>query len=106
MRSIGFSEAPTRISYRCEPAQASVFATWYVLAMPHRHLMDLPAPVDDVKLLCGEKLDGKRVREDLVTDEPGLATCIACLRGYALAQRWEVRRLEAQIERTKKKEPE
>ena len=47
-----------------------------------RHLFDLPDDIDQVRLMCGLKLD-EAPRRHIVHGDPALATCIACLRGLA-----------------------
>ncbi len=46
------------------------------------HLMALPSPLDDVRLMCGPSMKEHRSRRDYVTHSHALATCIACLRAY------------------------
>jgi hypothetical protein len=65
-----------------------------------RHFMDLPAPVDDIHLLCGEKLEegSRRLRGEHVTGTVELVNCIPCLRAYAAKQLCEINSLKNRAE--------
>jgi hypothetical protein len=53
--------------------------------MTERHMMDLPSPVDSIRLLCG------------VPTEAGLLTCIGCLRALCIKQRAEIASLRERL---------
>lgn len=63
-----------------------------------KHMMDLPAPVDDVHLLCGEVLGAKSNRHEHVTGTPELVNCIPCLRAFIAKQRCEIAALQNKVD--------
>jgi hypothetical protein len=62
----------------------------------YTHLLDSPAPVDSVRLLCGLGLE-EGGRRDSITHTPALTTCIGCLRGYAARLDSEVAALQTRL---------
>ena len=59
-----------------------------------RHLLDLPAPADDVHMMCGVSILKAR-RNEHFTSAVALVNCVACLRAHAAKLALDVERLEA-----------
>ena len=61
-----------------------------------RHLLDLPADIDKVRLLCGPRLD-RGPRGDVVSGDPALCSCIGCLRAKVVLQAHHITQLEERV---------
>jgi len=69
------------------------------------HLMMLPSPLDDVRLLCGYPMKEHRLRRDYVTHMAAMATCIPCLRAYCARADAQIAGLQNQLPKPLPEEP-
>jgi hypothetical protein len=61
-----------------------------------RHLLDLPADLDQVRTLCGDPIEGAR-RGDTITNLVALVTCVGCLRAHAASSDARIAELERRL---------
>jgi hypothetical protein len=73
--------------------------------MADSHILDLPSPIDDLRLMCG-KLIGNADKNDSVAMHTAMATCIPCLRAFTLKLEGKIARLEQVINSYQEKQVE